>query len=658
MLARSGVVFVEPVRLLLSSKSFTRLLACVVTLAVCCGISAQTNVGGLPPGVANLTDPFISQLDLAAQLSFDEMKRQEEKSSEQRRAQYKQLIESGVISALDLDAPNKAVAEYNRAISLMNAQNSKEAIKHLQKALKDCPAFVSAHMSLGLAYVDQDDTGRAVSEFEAAANLDDRFPGSFLDLGLLALSREDFATAQSELEKASSISPTAKILSALANAQYGNHQYKKVLETTPRVHALEHKGMASVHYVAASAAMALNDLEAMERELGVFLSEDPTSAFAPFARQDLAALIHNRNVQAADASNNRTVQAADASNPQPSQGSQTLADTERLKAELSAVGDESDGGTCDDCDPKGGSSGAASHVAPGLSSPAIRPWTVRKNVDEVAMLFAVSNHGHAVNDLGLSDIHIRDNNKPPKKVLQFTSQSKLPLRLALVLDTSGSVRYRFSFEKRAAAKFVEEILNSTSDLGYVAGFAEETTVTQDFSSDSGELGKGIEKLTDGGGTALFDAVSSACWKLAAYPESERVARVLVILSDGEDNSSHTSLKQSIRVAEETGVTIYTISTSSGNKTVADKVLELLAERSGGEAMFPGYIRNLDSTFDKLRDVIRSRYFVAYRPADFQPNGSYRTISVIADKDGKRLQVRTRKGYHARLETSPKLSLGQ
>ena len=638
MLAHSGVVFVEPVRLLLLSKSLTRLLACVVTLAVCRGISAQTNIS-VP--VPNLTDPFISQLDLAAQLTFDEMKRQEKKSSEQRRAQYKQLIDSGVISALDLDAPNKAVAEYNRAISLMNAQNSKEAIKHLQKALKDFPTFVSAHMSLGLAYVDQDETGRAVSEFEAAAKLDDRFPGSFLNLGLLALSREDFATAQSDLEKASSISPTSKILSALADAQYGNHQYKQVLETTPRVHALEHKGMASVHYVAASAAMALNDLEAMERELGVFLSEDPTSAFAPFARQDLAALIHKR-----------TVQAADASNPQPSQGSQTLADTERLQAELSAVGDESDGGTCDDCEPKGGSSGAASHVAPGFSSLAIRPWTVRKNVEEVAVFFAVSNHGHAVNDLEPSDIHILDNNKPPEKVLQFTSQSKLPLRLALVVDTSGSVRDRFSFEKRAAAKFVERILNSTSDLGYVAGFAVETTVTQDFSSDSGELGKGIEKLTNGGGTALFDAVSSACWKLAAYPESERVARVLVILSDGEDNSSRTSLKQSIRVAEETGVTIYTISTSSGNKTVADKVLELLAERSGGEAMFPGYIRNLDSSFDKLRDVMRSRYFVAYRPADFQPNGSYRTISVIADKDGKRLQVRTRKGYHARLETSP------
>ena len=70
-------------------------------------------------------------------------------------------------------------------------------------------------------------------------------------------------------------------------------------------------------------------------------------------------------------------------------------------------------------------------------------------------------------------------------------------------------------------------------------------------------------------------------------------------------------------------------------------------------MFPGDMHSLGGSFDKLHDVIRSRYFVAYKPADFQPNGSYRTISVIAQKDGKRLQVRARKGYHARLEPSPR-----
>ena len=214
---------------------------------------------------------------------------------------------------------------------------------------------------------------------------------------------------------------------------------------------------------------------------------------------------------------------------------------------------------------------------------------------------------------------------------------------------------RFSFEKRVAIKFVEKMLSGPSDLGFIAGFSNEITVSQDFSRDPAKLAKGIEKLTNGGGTALFDAVSTACRKLGAYPESDRVARVLVILSDGEDNSSQSSLKQTIQAAEGTGVAIYTVSTKeeSGDKSDADKVLELLAERTGGEALFPGDMLALGKSFERLHDLIRSRYFVAYRPADFQPNGSYRAISVIAERDGKRLQVRARKGYHARLEPNRK-----
>jgi VWFA-related protein len=127
----------------------------------------------------------------------------------------------------------------------------------------------------------------------------------------------------------------------------------------------------------------------------------------------------------------------------------------------------------------------------------------------------------------------------------------------------------------------------------------------------------------------------------------------VILSDGEDNSSHSSLKQSIQVAESMGVTIYTVSTREtiGNKTDADKVLEALAEHSGGEAMFPVDTSALAGSFDKLHELIRSRYFIAYKPADFQPNGNYRSISIIAKQDGKNLRVRARKGYHARSEAS-------
>jgi VWFA-related protein len=577
------------------------------------------------------------------------------KEIERLRAQDRERVESGTISALDLDAPNKAVEEFNRARNLMKEQNSKEAIKYLQKAIGDYPKFVSAHIGLGLAYVDQEDPGRAKSEFEAAAKLDAKFPGSFLHLGQLALSQKDFGAAQSVLEKAATLRPQdTGILSTLAYAQNGNQQYQQAIETAQRVHALDHKGMANVHYIAAAAAMALNDFETMERELNFFISEDPENAYAPAARQNLAALAHNRAVRAAAAGS-------------PQQGTtvvaslrpETFPNSERLKAQLTALGDESDGGTCEDCGTlaeanaatAGGSGAAASNMRPSL--PTRGAWTIRTNVDQVTLFFSVSSHGRTVNDLQQSDIRILDDNKPPEKVVQFAPQSKLPLRLALLVDTSGSVHDRFSFEKRAATQFVRKMLSSASDLGFIAGFSHEFTVTQDFSADAGELGKGIEKLKNGGGTALFDAVSFACQKLAAYPESDRVARVLVILSDGEDNSSHSSLKQSIQAAERAGVTVYTVSTREdrGDKTDADRVLEALAEHSGGEAMFPGDILTLGKSFDKLHDLIRSRYFIAYKPAGFQPNGSYRTISVIAEKGGKRLQVRARTGYHARLEAN-------
>jgi VWFA-related protein len=256
-----------------------------------------------------------------------------------------------------------------------------------------------------------------------------------------------------------------------------------------------------------------------------------------------------------------------------------------------------------------------------------------------------------VSDLDLSGIQLRDSGKPPERIVQFLPQSKLPLRLALVIDTSGSVQQRFGFEKHAAEKFLEKVLNGTTDLGFVAGFNTDTVVTQDFSPDPQKLATGVEQLQNAGGTALFDAISLATWKLVAYPERQRVARVIVVLTDGEDNSSHRSLKQVLHDAEDGGITIYPVSTkeTSGPKTDADRVLDTLAERTGGESMFPGDVLSLNHSLEKLRDLIRSRYLLAYKPSNFEPNGKYHPVVITAEKDGKRLQVHVRKGYYARVD---------
>ncbi len=595
-------------------------------------------------------DSAFAQIDFA-QMYMDSSTREQKKNQEQV-AERRHLVEIGAISALDLNASNKAIEEYNRAATLMKEQNAKEAVMHLQKAISAYPKFVAAHNTLGLAYLELND-GHAKQEFEQAAELDPKFPGSFLNLGMLALSANDFATADSNLEKAATLIPNdPKTLAALAFAQNGSHKYSEALQTAERVHGLEHRSFANVHYVAAAAAMAIENYDAMERQLKFFVEEAPTDPLAPVARKNLDAIERRKSTSSA-LSSIRTQTAGPAH-------LQTFPNSDNLKAQLNGAGDESE--ICETCKDSTapGETVEGDNAAPpasAISSAYVHAgalFTIQKVVDETALFFAVGSHGHMVSDLQLSDIQIRDDKKPPQKIFEFIPQSKLPLRLGLLVDTSGSIQERFGFEKRAAGRFVQKVLNGTSDLGFVAGFSVETAVTRDFTANVNDLREGIDQLQSGGGTSLFDAVSFSCRKLAQYPEAGRVALVLVILSDGEDNSSHRNLKQAIEQAESTGVTIYSVSTSdnASAQTDADRVLQVLAERSGGEAMYPGDMTTFEKSLDKLRELIRYRYLVAYKPADFVPDGRYRSVEVVAERDGKRLRVQVRKGYHARLAAHP------
>jgi len=557
------------------------------------------------------------------------------------------LSSRAMVSIRDIAAPRKAVEQFNYATSYLRSQNSKDAIKCLRKAISVYPEFVSAHNVLGLAYLDERDA-RAKEEFETAAKLDDRYPVSFLNLGMLALNANDFASADSNLEKAAFLSRRdPRILTALAFAQNGDHKYAESLRTAERVHALDHRGMENVHYIAAAAAMSLHDFDRAQRELDTLLKEDPSNPLAPIAHRQLD-LLAKRNQQAPQTSSVTAVAQPIASDYQV----QTFPDNERLHAELEAMKDvpgTDDCGRCDDA-----RAFAAISARPVSYGPAADSWhnlfTIHRAVDETAVFFSVSRNGHPVNDLSLTDIEIRDDDQPPERILQFVPQSELPLRLGVLIDTSDSTEKRFMFEKRAAEHFVGNVLHGPSDLAFVGGFSDEVSVSQDFTSDPAMLKQGIEKLRSGGSTALFDAIYFASWKLAAYPEEDRVAKVLLILTDGEDNSSHRSLKQTIEEAEAAGITIYTVSTAESPEvgTDADKILRMLAERSGGASFFPGRLQTLEQSLAKLRDVIRDRYFIAYKVAHFAPNGKYHRIRMSAAKKSQRLQVHVRKGYYARL----------
>jgi Ca-activated chloride channel homolog len=617
------------------------------------GTIPTVNVGG------NYMEAQFARLEFAEKL-LDEQKRQSEES----RKIKKQLLDSGTVSVLDLEAPRNALGEFNKASELLKQQKSKEAVSHLQKAIHEYPKFVSAHNDLGIAYQDLDQTDQAKAEFEKAATLDDKFAQSFVNLGKLALSQKDFTTAESDLGKAATLRPTdAKLLTVLAYAQNSAHEYHHAIETAVRVHGLPHSGMANVHYVGAASAIALKEFDVVERELELFLKEDPTNPLAPEATYNLKVLASAKDHPAHSAT---TASSPVANTGETAQQVRTFPNSDALKNTLASLGTDDD--VCTDCfsaaEPTpptpnrlAGRPSASSGGVSVIGRTAAGVWKIRDVIDEVAVFFSVTNGGKLVNDLEATDLAVRDNDRPPLKVLQFASQSKLPLRLGLLIDVSGSLQPRFSFEKQAAARFVQGMLSNPSDLAFVAGFSDEPKVTQDFTVDAGQLSTGIASLQIGGGTAIWDAISFACWKLAAYPEKERVAKVLVVLTDGEDNLSRISLKKAIQDAENTGVTVYAISTKDfselgkyGNPiSDADRVLQALTERTGGEAMFPGDLKTLNKTFDKLRDVIRSRYLIAYRPADFQNDGHYRRIRIVATKHGKNLRVHARQGYYAPLD---------
>jgi VWFA-related protein len=268
--------------------------------------------------------------------------------------------------------------------------------------------------------------------------------------------------------------------------------------------------------------------------------------------------------------------------------------------------------------------------------------------NEVNVVFTVTDkHGKRITDLKQDDFKVVDDNKPPEKIESFHAETNLPLQVALLIDASSSVRDRFKFEQESAVEFLNQTIRPRYDLALVIGFDVTSFVAQDFTDNTELLAHGVRELQPGGGTALYDAIYGACRdKLLKAPKTMQVRRALVLLSDGEDNQSHVSREEAIEMAQRAEAVIYTISTNvSGTKGPGDKVLERIAEATGGRAYFPFQIRDVVNAFADIQEELRSQYAVSYKPADFKSDGHYRTIEIIAN-DRKNFKVSSRRGYYA------------
>jgi Ca-activated chloride channel homolog len=268
------------------------------------------------------------------------------------------------------------------------------------------------------------------------------------------------------------------------------------------------------------------------------------------------------------------------------------------------------------------------------------------NVELVNVLFtATDRKGRLVTDLDKSDLRLYEDNKL-QAITNFSRETDLPLTIALLIDTSTSIRDRFKFEQQAAIDFLSKTLRPSKDRALLITFDSAIELVQDFTDDPETISRAIRQVRPGGGTKMLDAVYLACQEKL---KAEQGRKVLILISDGDDNLSLETLGSTLEIAQKADVSIYTISTNSSGffgltAPKSDKLLKRLAEETGGRAFFPFKAEDLSQSFQDISEELRSQYSLAYRSSNPNRDGSFRSIKIETDR--KNLKVKSRKGYYA------------
>jgi VWFA-related protein len=273
-------------------------------------------------------------------------------------------------------------------------------------------------------------------------------------------------------------------------------------------------------------------------------------------------------------------------------------------------------------------------------------FVIRVESQEVTLrATVVDQRKHVVTDLGKDQFTVYENGEP-QTILHF-SREDIPVSIGILVDNSGSMRTK----RNAVTKAVVNLVKSSNpgDEVFIVNFNDEAFLDQDFTNNVSLMQEALDRVDSRGGTALYDAVFAASDHLAKAAKREK--KVLLVVTDGEDNESSISLEQAIRaVQDENGPTIYTIGIlgDEGKQPKrAKRALQALSEQTGGVAFFPKTVDEVDEISREVARDIRNQYTITYKPTNPQANGGWREIKVVAHAPGYRdLEVRTRKGYFA------------
>lgn len=275
------------------------------------------------------------------------------------------------------------------------------------------------------------------------------------------------------------------------------------------------------------------------------------------------------------------------------------------------------------------------------------PGQIRVRVDVVNVpLIVTDKKNRMVLDLTKNDFRVLEDGKP-QTIRYFSRETDLPLRIGLLIDTSNSIRDRLRFEQEAAIDFLDLALRPGRDLAFVVAFDVEPQLVADYTDNIEKLSDGIRGLQAGGVTSMYDAIYFSCKeKMLFFPPPEPyLRRVMIVVSDGEDNQSEHTREEALAMAQRAEVTIYAISTNrTGMPSRGDRVLRRLAEETGGRAFFPFESSDLAANFQEIAHELRSQYSLAYVSTNPARDGTFRNITI--EPLGKGLHIRAKPGYFA------------
>ncbi len=274
-------------------------------------------------------------------------------------------------------------------------------------------------------------------------------------------------------------------------------------------------------------------------------------------------------------------------------------------------------------------------------------FVFKKEVEEVVLhATVVDQKQRLVTGLPKGAFVVYEDGKP-QRITSFRHED-VPVSLGIVIDNSGSMRDKRSAVNQAALNLVRA--SNPQDEVFIVNYNDEYYLDADFTSDISKLKEGLEHIESRGGTALYDAVIASADHLAKMGKKDK--KVILVVTDGEDNASQMSLEQAVRkLQDESGPTVYTIgildTEDRREARRAKRALTALAFQTGGVAFFPPDINEVDRTTQQVARDIRNQYTIGYKPTNPQHNGGYRTVKVEAQGGGYgKLQVRTRSGYYA------------